>query len=136
MSEEIQPQAFVPYVVSIGIVEGHENGCYVVRTPEGKVVGIPANGEPSAASFEADLNSPPSEPEILRQTSRVVLSRLTEEEFESLTRSDDPIIQRFYAMAIAEGVLSSGDADFQTAVAYLDNLGVILEDRWSTLLSP
>lgn len=43
-----------PYETSIGTVEGYENGCYITRLLDGRVVGIEAAGEPSEAAFEAD----------------------------------------------------------------------------------
>jgi hypothetical protein len=49
-----------PYLVSIGIVEEHSGGHYIVRTRDGRVVGLPARGEPSPEAFESDLVDPPS----------------------------------------------------------------------------
>lgn len=56
MSEEIQdePQAFPEYETSIGTVIAHDCGSYIVRLFDGRVVGIAATAEPSAAAFEQD----------------------------------------------------------------------------------
>lgn len=56
MSEEIQTEevpAFGEYAVSIGTVINHEAGYYIVRLFDGRVVGIPAQGETTTEGFEA-----------------------------------------------------------------------------------
>lgn len=59
MSNE-SPVSFEPYPCSLGNVTAHEGSSYVVTTPDGRTIGIPANGTPSEASVEADIASPPA----------------------------------------------------------------------------
>jgi hypothetical protein len=65
MSDENQifdPPAFVEYECSLGTVIAHDAGSYVIRTPDGRVIGIVANGELSPANVEADIASPGTVP--------------------------------------------------------------------------
>lgn len=60
MSDEIEETepAFEPYDCSLGTVTGVEGDTYIVTTITGKVIGIAANGEPTAENVEADIASP------------------------------------------------------------------------------
>ena len=61
MSEEIQePEvaAFEPYPCSLGTVTGVEGDSYLINTVDGRLIGIRANGEPSAENIEADIANP------------------------------------------------------------------------------
>ena len=51
---------FAPYACSLGTVIGHdaEAGAYLIRTPDGRVVGILANGELSPSNVEGDIANP------------------------------------------------------------------------------
>lgn len=60
MSNEPLP-TFVPYECSLGVVLDHGDGTfYRIARPDGQVVGISANGEPSEANVEADIANPPA----------------------------------------------------------------------------
>lgn len=54
---EIPP--FAEYPCSLGTVFNHDSGSYIIRTPDGRVIGIPANGDLSAANVETDIANPP-----------------------------------------------------------------------------
>jgi hypothetical protein len=65
MSEELPPEETTPpgfpsYACSIGTVIDHRDGGYVIATPDGRTIGIGANGEPSETNVEADIASPPA----------------------------------------------------------------------------
>lgn len=52
----------VPYACTLGTVLDHRDGGYIIATPDGRVIGVQANGEPSPENVEADIVNPP-EPE-------------------------------------------------------------------------
>ena len=56
------PPPFEAYACSLGEVVGHDGDVYRIATPDGRVIGIRANGEPSAANVEADIASPAPDP--------------------------------------------------------------------------
>lgn len=63
MSEEpITPPAFEEYPCSLGTVINHDAGSYIIRSPDGRIIGILANGELSAAAVESDIASPYAPP--------------------------------------------------------------------------
>lgn len=65
MPDEIpspEPAPFAEYECSLGTVINHDAGSYVIRTPDGRVIGILANGELSAANVETDIASPATPP--------------------------------------------------------------------------
>lgn len=55
-----QPAPFEPYECSLGTVIGHDANAYRIATPDGRTIGIAANGAPSAANVEADIANPPA----------------------------------------------------------------------------
>jgi hypothetical protein len=77
MSDE-QP-VFEEYSCSLGAVIAHDEGSYVIRVPDGRVIGILANGELSAANVEADIASPavpvPPVPEVISRAEFVIAAR-------------------------------------------------------------
>jgi len=56
--DETEP-VFEPYACTLGTVTGVEGDVYLITTTRGKVIGIPANGEPTAENVEADIANPP-----------------------------------------------------------------------------
>jgi glycerophosphoryl diester phosphodiesterase len=50
--------AIEPYQCSLGKVIAHDGGAYHIRTPQGRIIGVMANGTLSAANVEADIASP------------------------------------------------------------------------------
>lgn len=60
MSTPEQPVPFKTYECSLGTVIDHQGGSYVIRTPSGRTIGIPANGEPSEDNVETDIANPPA----------------------------------------------------------------------------
>ena len=49
-----------PYACSRGTVTAYEAGSYIITTADGRVIGIPAAGEPSAQAIETDIATPAS----------------------------------------------------------------------------
>lgn len=56
MDEEI----FTPYPCSLGTIISHDGNSYVIDTPDGRTIGIAANGTPSPEAVEADITNPPA----------------------------------------------------------------------------
>lgn len=137
MSTPEQPALFEPYDCSLGTVIGHDSNAYRIATPDGRTIGITANGEPSEANVEADIANPPA-PVVAprKQTARVVLGRLTDAEYTALTTSPVVAIQRALETARIEAVISEADPDFAAFVAGCDALGIIAANRWDALLAP
>jgi hypothetical protein len=77
MSDEKTP--FTEYFCSLGTVIAHDAGSYVIRLPDGRVIGILANGELSEANVEADIASPavPATPvpEVISRAEFVIAAR-------------------------------------------------------------
>lgn len=92
---------FEPYPCSLGTVREHGVGTYIIDTPDGRTIGIFANGEPSAANVEHDIANQP-EPKI------------TNEEIEALAdiRLDGWAREWGYANA-ARATTYAGDPDPQ-----------------------
>jgi hypothetical protein len=70
MSDEIIEEtapAFEPYESSLGTVTGVEGDYYIINTIDGKVIGVRANGEPSADNIEADIANPAPAPVAVPQ---------------------------------------------------------------------
>lgn len=53
---------FLPYLCTLGAVIDHEEHAYIIATPDGRIVGIPANAQPSPEAIETDIASPPAAP--------------------------------------------------------------------------
>lgn len=53
---------FTPYPCSLGTVTAHDGSSYIIATTDGRTIGIPANGVPSAEAVEADIADPPAPP--------------------------------------------------------------------------
>lgn len=66
MPEESQePASFTPYECSLGTVTGVDGDAYIISTFDGRVIGVWANGEPTAENVESDIASPRQpEPEV------------------------------------------------------------------------
>ncbi len=93
-------------------------------------------GNANRVSDISGLTSVPPPPQQgKRQQARVVLMRLTPSEFAALRTSSDPIVQRFYDAALAQGEISAADSDFIQARAYLHQQGIIADARWDALLA-
>lgn len=60
MSTPEQPAPFETYECSLGVVIGYEGSTYRITTPDGRTIGIAANGEPSEENVEADIANPPA----------------------------------------------------------------------------
>jgi hypothetical protein len=137
MNDEIeQPLEFETYPCSLGTVIGYEGSAYRIATPEGRVVGIAANGTPSPEAVEADIANPPAPVVLRRQSSRIVLARMTTAERNALRACPVPEIQDAYDIALIEGAISEADTDFPAFRTALDQLGIISASRWNDLLAP
>lgn len=138
MSTDIQDD-FTPYPCSLGTVIGlYPGNIYRIQTPDGLVIGIPANGTPSEANVEADIANPPAPtPAPLRQATDIVLDRLTDAEIDALTAPAAPTFaRRAWLAATATGLISETDPRFSTLTAALDAAGIIAATRWPALLAP
>jgi len=60
MSDEITPPAFESYPCPLGDVIEHQGNSYIIRTPSGAIIGVPANGVPSPEAVAYDLANPPA----------------------------------------------------------------------------
>jgi len=146
MPDEITPPVY-PYEVTISDViytviapEGEPG--YRVRLATGQVTAYPAHsGDPSETNAAADIshaiaNPPAPAPAVARQSTRTVISRLTDAESEALFGSDQWQIKAFVAMATAEGAIRSDDPAFVAGVPALNVLNIIATARWELLLAP
>jgi len=140
MSEDIETEeevVFEPFDCALGTVVEIDGASYIIQTPSGKRIGMPANGEATAANVEADLANPPAPaPAVARQSTRTVISRLTDAELAALFGSDEWQIKAFVAMATAEGAIRSDDPAFVAGVPALNALNIIATARWELLLAP
>lgn len=132
---------FTPYPCSLGEAIDHQAdpAAYIVRTPDGRTVGIPANSTPSPENVEADIANPPEPaPEPTRIDSDTVLQRLTADERAALFTARRTVwqIDYFLTRASTTGIISSHDADLPAAQDMLADLGIIAADRWAALLAP
>jgi hypothetical protein len=70
------------------------------------------------------------------QKTDIVLSRLTDAEYDALTTSTIIGIRRAVDMARSTGIISNAHPAFAPFVAGADALGIISADRWTDLLAP
>ena len=74
MSEPI-----TPYACSLGTVVAHEDGSYIITTPQGRTIGIRAATTPSEAAVEEDIANPPAPlapvPESISRARFVIAAR-------------------------------------------------------------
>lgn len=146
MSEEPEPidprtLPLEPVACSLGTwthseVDAHGN-VYLIATPTGATIGIRANGDLSAANIEADIASPAVPPVVRKQSTRLVLERLTNAERDALhaARYASAELDAFVLKAISEGAISDADPEFSAAVSALDAAGIIAANRWAALLA-
>lgn len=128
---------FEPYACSAGLVIAHEAGAYVVTTADGRVVGFPANGEPSPAAVENDLTHPPAPtPAPVVVSPLEMIQRLTDAEKVAIFTSEDPGVIVFRNMAIAAREIRSDDARTLDGLAYLVAIGILSASRPAQLLAP
>jgi hypothetical protein len=95
--------------------------------------------EPSSEDAEDCLATPRSLPAPVgprKQSSRTVLSRLTDTEYSALHGSTNIGIQRGLETARIEALISESDPDFPAFCAGCDALGIIAFSRWDDLLAP
>lgn len=90
----------------------------------------------SDATLAAAIANPPAPVITRRQETRVVISRMTEEERAALFGSNNTQVRTLVAMALATGTISDADPDYATGVAGLAALGIIASSRWPALLAP
>ena len=70
------------------------------------------------------------------QKTDVVISRLTDAEYDALTTNTVIGIRRAVDMARSTGVISDSHPAFATFVNAANTLGIISADRWTDLLAP
>ena len=143
MSEEIETPFEEYEVEGVGTViapEGEPG--YRVRLPDGQVTAFAAvSGAPSSENAAADiahaLANPPAIVVIHKQSSRVVLDRLTAQERAALhtARQSSAELDSFVLKAVSEGVISEAAPEFAAAVTALDAAGIIAANRWPALLA-
>lgn len=87
-------EAFTPYPCPLGEVIGHqtEPPAYIVRTPDGRVIGPLANGTPSPENVEADIANPPVDLAAIQRAYDLATERLLNERagswgYESMARA-------------------------------------------------
>lgn len=88
------------------------------------------------ATLVAAIENPLVEPAApRRQETRTILDRLTSAERAALFGSTNTDIRTLVAKALATGAIRDDDPDFPAAVAGLDALNIISENRWPALLA-
>jgi len=133
--DESSEPAFPAYYSHGLYVQGHDGG-YNIVYPDGRYTTVAADA-PSQANAATDLANPPAPaPAVARQSTRTVISRLTDAESEALFGSDQWQIKAFVAMATAEGAIRSDDPAFVAGVPALNVLNIIATARWELLLAP
>lgn len=142
MQDETPFESYTVAVAGLGTVtviapEGEPG--YRCLLANGQVTAFPAaSGNPceanAATDIEAALTAPPSAAP-LRQSARVVLSRMTDQELAALRACTIPAIVTAYDTALIEGVISEADPDFPSFRTALDQLGIIAASRWHDLLA-
>jgi hypothetical protein len=88
-----------------------------------------------AETLAALLDTPPPAP-VLRQTTSVVINRMTSDEKAAIRACTVPQIMDAYDVALSEGIISEADLRFPTFRDALHGLGVVNSARWATLLAP
>jgi hypothetical protein len=138
MSATPDTPAFQPYACSLGTVLDHGDGTiYRIELPTGQVIAIPANGTPSEDAVEFDIANPPAPPAApLRQSTDIVVDRLTDAEIDALTAPTAPTVaRRAWLAATSTGLISQADPRFASLTAALDAAGIIAANRWPALLA-
>lgn len=96
--------------------------------------------EMSVAAFEAwrDAQPPAALSTPLRQSTRIVLDRLTPAEAQALAAAEASSwqIRMLVMKALSAGEIHEDDPDFPAARAALAQLDVIAAERWPALLAP
>jgi hypothetical protein len=95
--------------------------------------------QPVTAEMQAQVQAWYAAGEISNTRSQktdIVLSRLTDAEYDALTTSTIIGIRRAVDMARSTGVISDTHPAFAPFVAEVDALGIISADRWTDLLAP
>ncbi len=95
--------------------------------------------QPVTAEMQAQVQAWYAAGEISNSQSQktdIVLSRLTDAEYDALTTSTIIGIRRAVDMARSTGVISDAHPAFAPFVAGADALGIIAADRWTDLLAP
>jgi hypothetical protein len=86
--------------------------------------------------LDAAIAALPEQFVITSQKTEIVLSRLTDAEYDLLTTSTVISIRRAVDMARSTGIISNAHPAFAPFVAEVDALGIISADRWTDLLAP
>lgn len=98
-------------------------------------LGVPGGTFATLAEVIAHLNNPPAPVVLRKQSTRVVLQRLTPTERAALRACTVPEIEDAYDVALIEGIVSEADPDFPAFRTALDQLGIIAASRWAALLA-
>ena len=86
--------------------------------------------------LDAVIAALPEQDVLTSQKTEIVLSRLTDAEYDLLTTSTVIAIRRAVDMARSTGVISNAHPAFAPFVAGADALGIIASNRWTELLAP
>jgi len=144
MSDPItqEPEPFPEYdIAGIGTVVAHDSASYIVRMPNGKIVGYPAaSGEASEANAEADINAalanpPPAVAPPVVLTPLQILGRLTPEEEAAFASSSDLAVQVVRNRLIAASEVRSDDPRTTEGRAILVAKGIITEARAAAIFA-
>lgn len=87
------------------------------------------------AIIAAIANPPVATVAPRRQSTRIILDRLTAAEAQALMESTQWQVRLLVAKATSTGSIHEDDADFPAARAALDALGIVATDRWDALFA-
>jgi hypothetical protein len=128
--------SFLPLVAGLITLIGWDGFSYVGHDGRTYWSGAETPTAEDAADCLATPRTPPASSGPRKQSSRTVLSRLTDTEYAALHGSTNIGIQRGLETARIEALISESDPDFPAFRAGCDALGIIAAARWDDLLAP